>query len=136
MSLPRACGWMALVLASWAAPANAGNVHVQVECGNPPRTSPSEHRAAAHDLRIEKTVFENGLAIPETGRIGRLDVDGRPLALRSSEIRDGFLETRDLGRVFLALSPEPPGFFIVVRPEQLDRLDESPPLVEGGDIRQ
>ena len=134
--MSRGRGWIPLVLASWAVSASAGNVHVQVECGNPPRTSPSEHHAAAEDLRIEKTVFENGLAIPEVGRIGRLDVDGRPIALRGGEIRDGFLDTRDLGRIFLALSPEPPGFFLVVRPEQLDRLDQTPPLVEGADIRQ
>jgi hypothetical protein len=129
-------GWIPIVIAWWAATASAGNVHVQIECGNPPRTAPSRHRAVADDLRIEKTVFENGLAIPEAGRIGRLDIDGRPLALTSGQIRDGFLETRELGRIFLTLSPEPPGFFLVVRPEQLERLDETSPLVDGADIRQ
>ena len=72
-------GWIPVVIASWAATASADDVLVQIECGNPPRTAPSGHRAAAGDLRIEKTGFENGLAIPETGRVGRLDVAGRPL---------------------------------------------------------
>lgn len=133
MSIARGIPFM---IALSAASASAGNVHVQVECGNPPRTAPSRHAAVAAELQIEKTVFENGLAIPESGRIGGLDIDGRPLALASGEIHDGFLETRDLGRIFLALLPEPPGFFLVIRPEQLDRLDETSPLVDDAPIRQ
>jgi hypothetical protein len=134
--MPRARGWVPVVIASWVASASAGNVHVQIECGSPPRTAPSAHRAVAADLRIERTVFEKDLAIPEAGRVGGLEIDGRPYALPTGEIRDGFLETRDLGRIFFALSPEPPGFFLIVRPEQLHRLDETSPLVDGADIRQ
>jgi hypothetical protein len=128
--------WIPVAIGLWTTVASAGNVHVQIECGNPPRTASSAHSAVAEDLRIEGTVFENGLAIPTSGHIGRLEVDGRSLALASGEIRQGFFETRDLGRIFLALSPEPPGFFLVVRPEQLDRLDETSPLVDDADIRQ
>lgn len=133
------------------APAAAENVHVQIECGNPPRTAPTDHRAEAEGLVVEDTAYQGGLAIPRRGRILRLRIDERELTLPTGSIRDGFVDTAELGPVFLSLHSADPGYFLVVRPEQLEAIASRPapggglpsaaratstPLVERDGIRQ
>src|SRR5690606_26521286 len=56
-------------LVGGAGPVQAGNLRVQVECGNPPETVATEHRVVVEGLEVGETIFENGLAIPSTGRL-------------------------------------------------------------------
>lgn len=104
------------------APAAAENVHVQIECGNPPRTAPTDHRARVEGLVVEDTVYQGGLAIPRRGGVLRLRIDERELTLPTGSIRDGFVDTSELGPVFLSLQSADPGFFLVVRPEQIEAI--------------
>ncbi len=108
------------VLAASAAP--AGNVYVQIQCGNPP-----EIAATSHSVELEGTfsadMGSSRFLTPLEGRVRTLRLDGVAMTLQTGEIEDGFIEVEEFGRIFLGTSEGAPGYRAVLRDEQVTELD-------------
>ena len=103
-----------------------GVLFVQVQCGSPPAIAPTSHQI---ELRGQ---FSPDLASPRwltplAGRVSAAWVDGRPIQIEEAEIDDGFLATRDLGKIFLTTSEDAAGYRAVVPHDGLQRLESTSP---------
>ncbi len=108
-----------------ALPAGAGNVLMQIECGNPPKSEETPYQARVVNFRKGETEDRGwGIILPIDGHLDGLSVDGLGLTLKDGKVHRGFVETKELGRVFLYLSHSSPGYFMVLLPEQVDVLKE------------
>lgn len=113
-----------LLLVMSAQAAHAGNVQMQIECGNPPKLAPTDHNVRVSGLATGQTEFRGaGINMPLRGRVGALWLDEHPLTLRDDGVIErGHLDTAELGAIFFYISDERPGYAVVLTPEQLDKL--------------
>ena len=103
-------------------PAYAGNVYVQIQCGSPPEIAATSHSVALRGSFSPDTSSSRWL-VPLAGQVDVLHVDGTALTVSSPEIEDGFLETEELGRIFLTVSDQAPGYGAVLMDSQIEKLE-------------
>jgi hypothetical protein len=114
-------GAIMIVVAS-VAPASAGNLLMQIECGNPPKLQPSEHVVRVVNFERQTVDVRGELVVPMEGQIEELWIGDRRVTLKDGKIYRGFVETEEFGWVFFFLSSSmgKPGYFVVMAPQQLD----------------
>jgi len=100
-----------------------GNVLMQIECGNPPRSQATEHEARIVNFQQGTVEVRGEIIVPIDGEVGELWIDGKRLTLKDRHVNRGHLETEELGGIFFYLSESPPGYFVVMLPEDIDVLD-------------
>jgi len=102
--------------------AQAGNVFVQIQCGNPPELAETPHSVALAGSFSSDSSASRWL-VPLVGRIDAIRIDDTPFTVATGQIDDGFLEVDELGRIFVAASQEPPGYRIVVLDSQVEKIE-------------
>ena len=101
----------------------AGNVFVQIQCGSPPEIARTPHSVALEG-RFSPDSSSTSRLVALVGHIEVLRIDGTPITLASTEIDDGFLRTPDLGRIFLTVSEEAPGYRAVMMDSQIEEIEQ------------
>jgi len=119
----RAC-LVALIVAVSAFPAAAGNVQMQIECGNPPKLAPTDLEVRVSGLATGQTEYRGaGIHMPLRGKVGALWLGERQLTLKDEGVIErGHLDTAELGAIFFYISEGAPGYSVVLTPEQLEKV--------------
>ena len=103
----------------------AENLRVQIECGNPPHTEETEFEAELEGFSYEGAQLEAGLNIPTKGKVIALRVAGQAYPVTGSVIKNGFFSVEQLGRVFVSIVEEVPGYQVVMLPEQVEFIRDN-----------
>lgn len=120
--LPHTLLLLALAGVLAAPSAWAGNVFVQIQCGNPPEIAETSHTVTLEGSFSPDTSSTRWL-VPLAGRIVAVRIDETPFTVATGEIEGGFLEVDGLGRIFLAGAEQPPGYRVVVMDSQIEQLE-------------
>ncbi len=111
------------LLAAGPTPADvAGNVYVQVQCGFPPEIVRTSHSVELSG-EFSGDVASSRFLTPLGGQVRALRLDAVAMTLTAAEIQSGFIDTEELGRIFLTVSDATPGYRAILRDDQIETLE-------------